>query len=58
MMIAIWSQLDAAKSAGAAGYPDAEFLSILLSKADTADARPYLRSALENALTFVDGTGQ
>ncbi|MDJ0386177.1 hypothetical protein [Streptomyces sp. G-G2] len=55
MMIAIWSQLDVAKSAGVAGYPDSEFLAILLSKADIGGARPHLRSALESALTFVDG---
>lgn len=54
MMIAIWSQFNVAKSAGVAGYPDSEFLTILLSKADTGDARSYLRSALESALTFVD----
>jgi hypothetical protein len=57
MMIAIWSQLDAARSAGVAGYPDTEFLTILLSKADTGNARPYLRSALESSLNFVDGNG-
>ncbi|MGP3964951.1 hypothetical protein ACTWPT_54265 [Nonomuraea sp. 3N208] len=54
MMIAIWSQLDVAKSTGVAGYPDSEFLTVLLSKADGGSARPYLRSAIESALTFVD----
>ena len=53
MMIAIWSQLAVAKTAGAAGYPDSEFLSILATKADMGDARAYLRSAVESSLDFV-----
>ncbi|GAB2793565.1 hypothetical protein [Streptomyces daliensis] len=50
MMIAIWSQLAVAREVGAEGYPDAEFLPVLLSKADMGEARGYLRSALESAL--------
>ncbi|MFD9338334.1 hypothetical protein ACFWBF_28635 [Streptomyces sp. NPDC060028] len=52
MMICVWSQAWATRT-GAAGYPDADFLSVLLEKADVADARPFLRDALESALLAV-----
>ena len=50
MMIAIWSQLWAGKSREVDGYPDEEFLHILLAKADLGDARRHLRNALEESL--------
>lgn len=52
MMIALWSQTEAAKEAGAAGYPDSEFFSVLLSKANAGDARIHLQRATESALSF------
>ncbi|MFV8132331.1 hypothetical protein [Streptomyces syringium] len=51
MMIVVWSQLWATREPEtASGYPDAEFLPVLLEKADAGDARPYLRDALESTL--------
>lgn len=55
MMIAIWSQVGAMKDEGVNGYPDSEFLSILLGKADAGNARSYLRDAIESALLSVGG---
>ncbi|MYU52844.1 MULTISPECIES: hypothetical protein [Streptomyces] len=55
MMIAIWSQVRAMKDEGVNGYPDSEFLSILLGKADAGNARSYLRDAIESALLSADG---
>ncbi|MBL1097887.1 hypothetical protein [Streptomyces coffeae] len=57
MMISIWSQLWATKESQDSGYPDPEFLSALLSKADAGDARAHLRHALESALRTVDDAG-
>ncbi|MBD9700793.1 hypothetical protein [Streptomyces caniscabiei] len=53
MMIAIFSQVRAMKDDGADGYPDSDFLSVLLGKADAGDARPHLRHAIESALLSV-----
>ncbi|MEH0582160.1 hypothetical protein QBA54_48810 [Streptomyces sp. B21-108] len=53
MMIALWSQVRAMKDDGAQGYPDADFLAVLLEKADAGDARPHLRHAIESALLAV-----
>ncbi|OLT38280.1 hypothetical protein BJF79_27475 [Actinomadura sp. CNU-125] len=53
MMIALWTQLYSTDEAGA-GYPDGEFLSVLLGKADAGDVRGHLRNALESALLWVD----
>ncbi|PSK88041.1 hypothetical protein CLV63_1303 [Murinocardiopsis flavida] len=55
MMIALWAQTDTARRAGVAGYPDAEFLAILRSKADTGGARVHLRRAVEGALAVTRG---
>jgi hypothetical protein len=57
VMIAIWSQLWAAKGSSLQGYPDAEFLSILTGKADVGGARPYLRNAIESSLFFIRESG-
>lgn len=57
MMISIWSQLWATKEPQAGGYPDPDFLSSLLSKADAGDARPHLRNAIESALRAVRDAG-
>ncbi|MCX4760844.1 hypothetical protein OG562_07660 [Streptomyces sp. NBC_01275] len=54
MMIALWAQARAQEGEeGAPGYPDADFLSVLLEKADAGDARPHLRNAIESALLAV-----
>ncbi|QRX91133.1 hypothetical protein [Streptomyces noursei] len=53
MMIAIWSQAWAMKDEGVNGYPDSDFLSILLEKADVGAARPHLRNAIESALASI-----
>lgn len=55
MMIAIWLQLWAMKDAEADGYPDSEFLPILLGKAHAGNALPHLRDAIESALLSVHG---
>ncbi|MER0243697.1 hypothetical protein AAHZ94_17115 [Streptomyces sp. HSW2009] len=57
MMIAIWLQVWAMKDAEGGGYPDSEFISILLEKADAGNARPHLRDAIESALLSVSGNG-
>ncbi|GGR42312.1 hypothetical protein GCM10010219_54540 [Streptomyces netropsis] len=58
MMIVVWSQLWATRAPEtASGYPDAEFLPVLLEKADAGDARPYLRDALESTLVHLRGSG-
>lgn len=57
MMIAIWSQVSAMKGVEGNGYPDSEFLSILLGKADVGNARPHLRNALESALLSIGDDG-
>ncbi|QKV96196.1 hypothetical protein HUT19_34465 [Streptomyces sp. NA02950] len=57
IMISIWSQLWATKESRGSGYPDPEFLSALLSKADAGDARTHLRHALESALRAVHEAG-
>ncbi|MFH8389225.1 hypothetical protein [Streptomyces sp. NPDC018036] len=57
MMIAIWSQLWATKDPGVQGYPDGEFLSILMGKADMGGARPQLRSAIESSLFLMRESG-
>ncbi|MFI0734525.1 hypothetical protein ACH4S9_36865 [Streptomyces sp. NPDC021225] len=57
MMIAIWSQLWATKDPGEGGYPDPDFLSALLRKADAGDARSHLRNAIESALRAVRDAG-
>lgn len=54
MMIAVWPQVWSAKEGGVTGYPDSEFLSILLEKADAGNVRIHLRSAIESALFWVD----
>ncbi|MFD8914739.1 hypothetical protein [Streptomyces sp. NPDC059575] len=58
VMIAIWSQLWASKEPSVQSYPDGEFLSILIDKADTGSARPYLRSAIESSLFFIRESGR
>lgn len=58
MMIAIWLQVWATKDAEGDGYPDSEFLSVLLGKADAGNARPHLRNAIESALLSVGGYGE
>jgi hypothetical protein len=50
MTIAIWMQVWATKDEAVAGYPDPEFLAILLEKADAGDARSQLRFAVKQAL--------
>lgn len=57
MMIAIWLQVWAMKDAEGDGYPDSEFLPILLEKADAGNARSHLRNAIESALLSVRGNG-
>ncbi|WP_405960970.1 hypothetical protein OG235_31115 [Streptomyces sp. NBC_00024] len=57
MMIALWSQVRAMKDEGTHGYPDSDFLSVLLGKADAGDARPHLRHAIESALFSVGEKG-
>lgn len=57
MMIAIWSQIWSTKEEAVSGYPDTEFLSILLEKADMGDARSHLKFAIESALSLVDDSG-
>ncbi|MEU8828050.1 hypothetical protein [Streptomyces sp. NPDC048636] len=57
MMISIWSQLWATKDSSGGGYPDPEFLSALLNKADAGDARAHLRHAMESALRAVRAPG-
>lgn len=57
MMIAIWSQVSAMKDAEENGYPDSEFLSILLGKADAGNARPHLRNALESVFLSIGDDG-
>ncbi|MET9647095.1 hypothetical protein [Streptomyces syringium] len=58
MMIVVWSQLWATRAPEtASGYPDAEFLPVLLEKADAGDARPYLRDALESTLLHLRASG-
>jgi hypothetical protein len=57
MMITIWSQIWAMKDEAVHGYPDAEFLSVLIGKADAGDARPHLRNAIESALISVGESG-
>ncbi|MEU2513942.1 hypothetical protein [Streptomyces syringium] len=58
MMIVVWSQLWATRAPQtASGYPDAEFLPVLLEKADAGDARPYLRDALESTLFHLRASG-
>ncbi|MFD3538994.1 hypothetical protein ACFWUQ_05780 [Streptomyces sp. NPDC058662] len=57
MMIAIWLQVWAMKDAEGDGYPDAEFLPILLGKADAGNARSHLRDAIESALLSVNENG-
>ncbi|TNY37958.1 hypothetical protein [Thermomonospora catenispora] len=56
MMIAIWSQVWAVNDENVRGYPDSDFLSILIEKADAGDARHHLRNAIEIALSFVSGS--
>lgn len=58
MMIAIWLQVWAMKDAEGDGYPDSEFLPILLGKADAGNARPYLRDAIVGAMFSVHGNGE
>ncbi|MEV5571282.1 hypothetical protein AB0L06_14625 [Spirillospora sp. NPDC052269] len=55
MTIAIWSQVRAMKDELGDGYPDSEFLVILLGKADMGDARTHLRNAVESALLSIAG---
>lgn len=57
MMIAIWLQAWAMTDAEGDGYPDSEFPSILLGKADAGNARPHLRNAIESALLSIKGDG-
>ncbi|MEU5641755.1 hypothetical protein [Streptomyces milbemycinicus] len=60
MMICIWSQVWATKGSGVTGhpgYPDADFLPVLLGKADAGDARSHLRNAIESALLAVREAG-
>lgn len=57
MMISIWSQAWAMKEARVNGYPDSDFLSVLLGKADAGDARPHLRNAIESALLVIRDAG-
>ncbi|MER7791551.1 hypothetical protein [Streptomyces sp. NPDC097640] len=57
MMIAIWSHLWATKEPREGGYPDPDFLSALLRKADAGDARSHLRNAIESALRAVRDAG-
>jgi hypothetical protein len=57
MMIAIWVQALAMKDAKGDGYPDSEFLPILLEKADAGSARSHLRDAIENVLLSIEGDG-
>ncbi|MFI8435284.1 hypothetical protein ACIGJO_16290 [Streptomyces sp. NPDC079020] len=57
MMISIWSQVWAIKEPQANGYPDADFLSVLLGKADSGNARPHLRNAIESALLSMRDAG-
>lgn len=54
IMIAIWSQVGATIGGSAAGYPDSEFISILMEKADMGNARHHLRNAIEGALLVVE----
>lgn len=58
MMIAIWSQLWATKDPVGGGYPDTEFLRVLIGKADEGDARSYLRSAIESSLFSIHCRGE
>ncbi|MDT0346325.1 hypothetical protein [Streptomyces litchfieldiae] len=57
MMIAIWSQVWAMKDGAVKGYPDSDFIAILLEKADLGGARLHLRNAIESALVSVGKTG-
>lgn len=52
MMISIFSQTWAAGDSEASGYPDAEFLPILLGKADAGGARAHLQDAVQSALRY------
>jgi hypothetical protein len=57
MMIAIWSQVWGMKYARENGYPDSEFLSILMGKSDVGNARHHLRNAIESALLSIHDDG-
>ncbi|MFK8845401.1 hypothetical protein [Streptomyces sp. Ac-502] len=57
MNIAIWSQVWATRDEKVAGYPDAEFLPILLEKADRGDARSFLRYAIDSSLLMLEADG-
>ncbi|WP_030017760.1 hypothetical protein [Streptomyces monomycini] len=57
MTIAIWSQVWATRDAEVKGYPDSEFLPILLEKADRGDARRYLRYSLESSMLMLEADG-
>jgi hypothetical protein len=54
MMIAILSQAWATEDPTNSAYPDAEFLSVLLGKADAGDARLQLRDAVQSALRYLN----
>ncbi|OLO33465.1 hypothetical protein PZ61_0225210 [Streptomyces sp. MNU77] len=58
MMISIWLQVWAMKDGEGDGYPDSEFLPVLLEKADAGNARSYLRDALEAALLYIHRDGE
>ncbi|MFJ9079449.1 hypothetical protein ACIRO3_30050 [Streptomyces sp. NPDC102278] len=57
MMISIWAQVWAMKEGQVNGYPDSDFLSVLLDKADVGGARPHLRNAIESALLAIHDAG-
>ncbi|MGW3212842.1 hypothetical protein ACWDBC_11365 [Streptomyces parvus] len=57
MMIAIWLQAWSMKSSKGDGYPDSEFLPVLIEKADAGNARPHLRNAIESAFLSLGGEG-
>ncbi|GCD47306.1 hypothetical protein [Streptomyces paromomycinus] len=57
MSIAVWSQVWATRDAEVAGYPDSDFLPVLLEKADRGDARAFLRHAVESSLLVLESDG-
>ncbi|GCD39206.1 hypothetical protein OEIGOIKO_07035 [Streptomyces chrestomyceticus JCM 4735] len=57
MTIAIWSQVWATRDAKVEGYPDSEFLPVLLEKADRGNARRYLRHSLESSMLMLETDG-
>ncbi|MEZ0107653.1 hypothetical protein ABH920_001645 [Catenulispora sp. EB89] len=56
MMISVFSQAWATDDRAVAGYPDADFLSILVGKADAGNARGLLQNAVVSAQRYRDAS--